>query len=484
MKYDDRTAIVFAKKSRKLANNFTKTASFVLLLMAATLLAAAACGAETSNSKTTYDLKQPASVGQMQAVQAVLEVRGELKLNPDGSKVTKVPLLVEGNLAYEERFVDTQPTPWSRRSVRYYTKAEARIKVDEGLLAPKLPEEWRTVCAQVDADRSLIYSPMGPLKREQLDLIDVQGNSLLLPRLLPEQPVRIGDRWEIDPSILARLLGLDVVVDSNVTCSLNDVEGQTAIIEISGNVEGAVGGVSSEIEFRAKSNYDLSQNLITWFAVAMREKRAIGHAEPGFEVTARLRVTIAPLAKSEKLTDAYLTELPLEASPGAGLLSFQAEKARFQLIHDRRWRSMLDRRDLCVLRLVDRGDLIAQCNISELPESEPGKQMSLEAFQADVQRSLGDKFGQIVEGSKSTTEDGKCVLRVLVAGMESEIPIQWVYYHVSNDAGRRAAIAFTLETKLVERFAEADRTLIETFQFADQPEPIEARLDATGESRS
>ena len=484
MKYDDRAAIVFAKKSWKLANNSSKTASFAVCLVAASLLAAAGPGAETPPSKKTYDLKQPASVGQMQAVRAVLEVQGELKLNPDGSKVTKVPLLVEGDLAYEERLVDTQPTPWSRRSVRYYTKAEARIKVDEGLLAPKLPEEWRTVCAQVDADSSLIYSPMGPLTREQLDLIDVQGNSLLLPRLLPEKPVYIGERWDIDPSILARLLGLDVIVDSNVTCSLNDVEGQTAIIEISGNVEGAVGGVSSEIEFRAKANYDLSQNLISWFAVAMREKRAIGHAEPGFEVTARLRVTVAPLANSERLTDDYLAELPLDATPGASLLSFQAEKARIQLIHDRRWRSMLDRRDLCVLRLVDRGDLIAQCNISELPESEPGKQMSLEAFQADVQRSLGDKFGQIVEGSKSTTEDGKCVLRVLVAGMESEIPIQWVYYHVSNDAGRRAAIAFTLETKLVERFAEADRTLIETFQFGDQPEPEEARLDATGESRS
>jgi hypothetical protein len=164
------------------------------------------------------------------------------------------------------------------------------------------------------------------------------------------------------------------------------------------------------------------------------------------------------------------------------LLSFQAEKSGFRLIHDRRWRSMLDRRDLCVFRFVDRGDLIAQCNISELPQAEAGKQLSLEAFQADVQRSLGDSFREIVEASRSTTEDGKQVLRVLVAGTASEIPIHWIYYHLSDDEGRRAAIAFTLEAKLVERFAEADRTLIETFQFTDQPKPEEARLDESEET--
>jgi len=465
-----------------LANNFTKTACIAVLIPLVLVLPCQANASESASDVRTYELKQTARVGQMRSIRAVLEVRGELKLNADGSKVTRVPLLADGKLAYEEKMIVVQSSPRLRRSVRCYTQADARIKVGEGLLTPKLPQDCRIICAQVKADKSLIYSPLEPLTREQLELIDVQGNSLLLPSLLPKKPVRVGDHWEIDRDKLAPMLGLDVIMESNVTCSLHDVKDRVATIEISGDVEGAVGGVSSEIRLQAKCNYDLTQKLITWFAAAIREDRAIGHAEPGFDVTARLRVAIAPLAKSAGLTDSRLAGLPLEENPGAELLRFRAEESGFQLIHDRRWHSMLDRRDLCVFRLVDRGDLIAQCNISELPETEAGRQLSLEAFQADVQRTLGDSFGQIVEASRSTTEDGKRVLRVLVAGIASEIPIHWIYYHLSDNKGRCAALAFTLEAKLVERFAEADRTLIETFEFTDRSKAEEVPSDGPAKS--
>ena len=68
--------------------------------------------------------------------------------------------------------------------------------------------------------------------------------------------------------------------------------------------------------------------------------------------------------------------------------------------------------------------------------------------------------------------------------MASEIPIQWVYYHISDDQGRRAALAFTFESKLVERFAEADRTLVETFQFTPRRQPTEARRPEDDAARS
>jgi hypothetical protein len=136
---------------------------------------------------------------------------------------------------------------------------------------------------------------------------------------------------------------------------------------------------------------------------------------------------------------------------------------------------MLDRPDLCVLRCVDRGDLLAQCNISPLPDLAPGQHLSLEEFQAEVLRSLSERSGQIIEANQSDGEGGLRVLRVVAAGNVAEIPIQWVYYHLSSEKGRRVSLAFTLESKLVERFAEADRTLVDTFEFTPRPEPQEAQ---------
>jgi hypothetical protein len=414
----------------------------------------------------------------VQAVQAVLEVSGELKLNPDGTEVRRLPLKVQGRVAYDERLLeaDHSESAWSSRSVRYYTQAEAEIEIGSGSLTPKLAPDRRLVVAQVGKDGSSLTWPLGLMNSDDLDLIDIPGNTLLLSSLLPQTPVRLDDTWEPATGPLALLVGLDVITHSDVVGTLDKIDGDTAVLDFQGTIQGAIGGVASEIVFRAKSNYDLSQHQITWFAASLKEDRAIGHAEPGLDVTARLRVAVNRIAASDHLSDATLQGLSLEAETVSRPLVFESRNSNFRLTHDHRWRSMIDRHDLCVFRFVDRGDLVAQCNISELPDFEAGKHMALEAFQEEVQQALGDKFGQVVDGAKWVSDNGTHVLRIQVSGMVSEIPVNWIHYHLSSPEGRRAAIAFTLETDLLERFAENDRLMVDTFEFLPRPEPTEAQL--------
>ena len=93
---------------------------------------------------------------------------------------------------------------------------------------------------------------------------------------------------------------------------------------------------------------------------------------------------------------------------------------------------------------------------------------------------LGKTFGQIVEASQETTDTGLRVLRVVASGTVGELPIQWSYYHVSDDRGRRAAIVFTMEASLVSRYPQVDAELLASFRFVDerQPTPAEATTAA------
>ncbi len=426
----------------------------------------------------TYRLDSAWESGLCRQVQVALEVRGELRLNADGQRLVSLPLEVEGRLQYAERILSVEQEPWQRQAVRSYSHALAKIKAGQGVVNRTLDENQGPIMALVKEDQSLLFCPSQPLRRESLDLIDVQGNSLLVDRLLPTEPVKIGDQWKPEERWLARLFGWDLVTQSDVTARLVRVEERVALLEFSGRMEGSTGGVASELELNGKGNFDLEQRLVTWYAVSLREKRAIGHAEPGFEVTARLRMAMKTAAEPPELADSNLALLSTNSGRSADLLTFVSDHADFQLFHDRRWRSMLDRHDLSVFRLVDRGELVAQCNVSELPEFEPGKHLSLDEFQADVQRNLGEQFGQIVEASQAESDGGNRILRVVVSGMASEISIQWIYYHISDDQGRRAAMAFTFESDLIERFGEADRTLVESFQFRARGEPLEARQNA------
>jgi hypothetical protein len=441
----------------------------------------------TASAETTYDLSCAPGTGRVQAVQVVLEVTGQLKLNADGNEVRELPLQVHGRLAYEERWLKTPAgqADWAAQAVRYYTQAEADLKIGPGTLTPRMDSQRRVVVASVGSDGSTFHSPLGIMNRDDLDLINVQGNTLLLSCLLPAAPVQIGQTWAAEQLPLGILFGLDVVTQCDVACVLEKVDGQTAILDIRGTIHGAVGGVASEIALKAKCNFDLDEHQITWLAANLKEVRAIGHAEPGLDVTARLRVATTGLEEPAHLTDDTLQQFDLEPINDLAPLVFQSRQAHFRLLHDPRWRAMVDRHDLSVFRFVDRGDLIAQCNISELPDVEAGKHMALEEFQAEVQQALGDKFGQVVDASQWTTSDGMRVLRVQAAGAVSEISVIWMHYHLSDAQGRRAALAFSMESKLLERFAEQDRTIVDTFEFTPRPEPTEAsRPTPAGTTRS
>ncbi|MFV1963818.1 MAG: hypothetical protein ACC628_00230 [Pirellulaceae bacterium] len=393
-----------------------------------------------------------------------------MKLNPDGKRVVRLPMKVHGELLYDERVLNFDSLGGNRMDIRLYHTAKATIRVGDGNHQTDLADSHRIAVANVEDEKQVLFSPLGPLTLDELELVDIQSSSTLLFRLLPNKKVAVGDNWEHSNEVLQSFLGLEAITQNNVKSTLRQVEGAIAIVDMEGLVSGAVRGIASDIEIQAKYNFDLEQGRITWLALALTEDRAVGHAEPGFEAIARIRTAIAPGPACPELADAAIRDLPIEASLGTTLLRFPASHGAFQFLHDRKWRVVIDRHDVAVLRRVEQGDLIAQCNTSRLTNLPVGQRVLLEAFKADIQRSLGEGFGRFIEASEEKTGQGLNVLRAVASGVASEIPIQWNYYHLSDDTGRQAAVVFTLDARLAERFAAADRTIVSTFEFFDSTE--------------
>jgi hypothetical protein len=164
----------------------------------------------------------------------------------------------------------------------------------------------------------------------------------------------------------------------------------------------------------------------------------------------------------------------MELKEGSTLLTHDSKEGEFTLLHDRRWHVVADNQASTILRLVDRGDLIAQCNISRLKDMPEGKQLALDAFQEEVGSTLGKgpeggtanktTERQVVNADQATTDNGLRQLRVVVAGAVQEVPVQWTYYHLSDSKGRNIALVFTMDARLVERFAELDRSMISSLE--------------------
>lgn len=467
------TQVLDTIASRRLQKMNSDRRRFLTVVASGTLLAAAPASTllAVPSNKTLLACKTPA--GDLQRVVIAAEVEGELRLNADGKKVTSKPIRVLANYEFDEKRLSAG-SDQDARAIRHYSKAEADIRVDRGSMKNTLRDDVRLIGIQAGSESATLYSPLGPLVRDELELLKVAGESIVWNRLLPATPVAIGDTWKPTDAALAMLLNIEVVTANEVQGKFVSVEDGLAMLELAGHLTGAIGGVGTEFELKAKLNFHQKQQRITWLAMGLKEKRAIGHAEPGFEITSRVRWSATPLSSSGYLTDKVLKDVPLEFSPGMTLLAHNSDAGGFQLMHDRRWQVMADHRDAAILRLIDNGDLIAQCNLSRLPDLPLDKRPALDAFQREVASTLGQNFGQFVDADQSTSDGGHRQLRIVVAGNVQEVPVQWTYYHLSDNEGRNAALVFTMDSSLVERFAELDRAMVSSLTLRSRKHDVQA----------
>src|SRR5262249_16324044 len=150
----------------------------------------------------------------------------------------------------------------------------------------------RLIGASATNEELQLFSPRGPLTRDELDLVDLPGSTLLLEELLPKSAVSSGDRWQHPDNLLAMLLGLDAISQSEVYSVLTDVDDSAARMQIEGHVVGAVNGVSTELDIKGRYKFHLGCKRITWFAMLVDEKRSVGHVGPGADVTSKLQLTV------------------------------------------------------------------------------------------------------------------------------------------------------------------------------------------------
>jgi hypothetical protein len=412
-------------------------------------------------------------VGALQRIKAVYELQGELKLKAEGNQPTKTPVQVKAELVYDEKALAVDgPTRRVTRAVRQYEAAAATIGYRQGSVRPQLRDERRMIAvAADDPGEVVLFSPLGPLDRDELELLDIPANSVVLSCLLPHRVVAVGDTWDVNSAALATLVGLDVVLGGRVTCRFERMDGPSAIMDVQGQINGSAQGVSSDQRVSAKLRFDTKAKRITWFAMSLQEKRAVGHAHPGLEATVRVQVALQPVTQVPALHDKILADLDLNPTEPARLLEFRSEGGGYELLLDRRWHVLVERDDVSILRFVDRGDLVAQLNISPLPPLESGETFSIVDFQQDIQRALSDRFGEFVTASESKTDTGLHVMRVVTTGVVDTLPIDWVYYHLTDERGQRVSCVSTCESSLSERLGAADQALVSSFRFTRSPDP-------------
>ena len=403
---------------------------------------------------------------QLDNVEVNVGVTGVIKVRSSRVGIVEQPVVVSGQLQYEQWLSHPQNAELIR-SIRYYGKVATQIKIAQNTISGSLRKDRRLVIDQLQLDDHLLYCPQGPLTRDELDMLNVQLSPTTLRRLLPTDPLTVGATWNITFATLAPILVIDAISKNEVIGTLLSVKDGRAQLRFQGKVEGAIDGVGTAIELQITAEYDMQRQRFLQAKLSMAEKREIGDVQPGLDVTATIDLQLKPVSELSVVTPAVVEHWNRSSPVGAERILLSPHGTPIELLVDRSWHVMLDQRELFMMRCVEQGELIAQCSVVHLPPPTSGETMTLTRFQKQIQSSLGERFSQFATATQSTHESGGRLYRIVVVGLVNEIPFQWIYYHITDPRGNQSAIVFTIANERVEQFADQDRQLVKTIKFTE-----------------
>ncbi len=409
------------------------------------------------------------------SVRCRLEVAGDLQTAAPDSKGVTLPLKVDGRLSFLERRLPAGGKDAEAfRAARSYQVGEARIEVSGQPNENHLPANGRLIVAEGRSNGVRLWSPSEPLTFDTLDLLSTPGDSLALHALLPETEVETGDTWKPAYWVLPLLTGVEAVSKHELTCRLEKIDEKFAVIAVSGSVEGAIDGAFTKIAVTGQVAWSLKGNHIRQAKIEQKEERTVGVVSPGMKVTATMYVDRQPSSLDGPLSGNRVDSIPIVPEPEQLALQFSSPWD-FHFECDRNWHLFHQTEDVAVLRLVEKGSLIAQCNVSKVPQVAAGSHTPEQTFQGDVQTALAGQLQQIVKAEQLETTDGRWLYRVTGNGMSNGRPMTWYYYLCAAPDGRQVAFAFSLETRFVEQFANRDLGFARSLTFGSRSTSTAAR---------
>jgi hypothetical protein len=432
-------------------------------------------GVSVLGAEEKVALRPLAKGGETARVRVALKAEGLYRPGPPPGAAAKkaepakpLALRVETRLDFVERVVKVDERGRVERAVRRVVQAASAINGEVRPAAAVLRPEVALLVASPRAEEIEVFSPSGPLTRAELELVQGAGDPLALDDLLPEQPVKTGESWPVGGLAARALSAYDALADNGLKATLESVDARGAKLRLAGEVRGSALGGEGRMTLAGSFHFDREAGRVDELTVERSEARQPGPVEAGLEVKSTLTVTRRDAETPAALDDAALAGVPTDPDPARLALLLISPSGKYSLVHDRQWHTYWDDTRQTVLKRLDRGRVVAQCNLSLGPNAGKGRHQDLGQFRDDLRRALGRRFGAFRgEGEVPGDPAGGFRYRVGVQGHEGELPVLWYYYLVASPEGDQLLATFTLAEAQAGPFAEQDLNLIGSLRWKD-----------------
>jgi hypothetical protein len=417
----------------------------------------------------TYPLSETLQPGNCFRIHLQMSLSGEMRVNKEGKAV---PLKLEAAAEHEfsERTLTVASDGTPEKAARVYEKAKAVIIVDKEPSERSLRAERRLLVAQRYPDRLLVYCPAGPLDRKELELTSEHFDTFALPGLLPGRSVSVGDTWKVSNGTAQTLCNFEGLTEQDLICKLEDVKDQVGRIAVRGRATGIDLGALAKLTVEGTYQYDLNSRRITHLEWKQKDERDQGPASPATSVQTNVALTRIVIEQPAILSDVALVSVPAGAEPPMHLTQLEYHDAldRFDLLYGREWQIVSQGDEHVVMRLLDRGDFVAQATITPWTRAEEGKHLSPEEFRQAMAETPGWEPENELQAGEVPAEKGRWIYRISALGELDGTKVMQNLYLVAGSDGRQVVLSFTMAPKQADRLGSRDLSLAANLDFPDK----------------
>jgi hypothetical protein len=168
-----------------------------------------------------------------------------------------------------------------------------------------------------------------------------------------------------------------------------------------------------------------------------------------------------------ELGDAVVSAIPAGDEPPATLkhLVYRDPKGRYQLLHRRDWHFVGQTDHHLVMRLLDRGDFVAQATLTHWENVGPGKHMSPEEFEKLAAGGANWKVEQVTDRTPVPTDTDRWAFRISARGELDGSPVVQNFYVVAGPNGDQMIVTLTMRPAGAGRLGTRDLELVNAIDF-------------------
>jgi hypothetical protein len=395
-----------------------------------------------------------------------LTVTGNVKTTGADGKPDTLAITATATHKYAERIDALTDRGTIARTIRGYTTCESEATLPGAKTKRILPQTRRIVVVDQTADNPVTFSPGGSLTRDELDVAS-HFDTTTIPGLLPGKAVSVGESWIIPAAVVQALCLFDGLTKHDLVGKLVEVKDGSATFSVEGSAEGVEVGATVKLKIALKGTYDLTSKRVTKLTGEETDNREQGPVAPACEVKAVLDVTRTLVAdEPAELTAADRANVPAAGAIPPGLLALQHEDptGKYQFFYSRDWHIVAATNEHLVMRLVDRGEFVAQATILGWKKAAPGQHASVAEIKEAIAKQPGWVAEKMTEDGEIPSDSGRWLYRLVANGKQDNVAVVQAFHLMAGPKGDQIVITVIARQEMASRIGTRDVSLINAIE--------------------